>query len=336
MFLFFSFYSFSAVSDDDPHAALRAPAEKELAWIRAHGRPRFPFDRAYRETFDYRKQDPEEHARSLSDYLQLTPHLVPTCSKLSLPILRHPDLQPKNIFVSKDLTITGLIDWQHSSVLPTFVAAGMPRSFQNYGDEQSMSFVGPPQLPDDFESMFGDERSKAYEQFRRRHVHYFYLAFTQAINEPHWQVFEQEASLLKGRIFDNAGSPWEGLNTPLQVDITRVSQNWSKIAAAANSDSTGTGTGTVPDECPVVVGEQDAQRRVALEESLRDVDSDMERINGAIGTAADGWTSTELFEEARKRAQLIKEEGLAAVEDDAWLREMTDRHWPFDGFDEDE
>ena len=36
-----------------------------MAWIRAYGRPRFPFERAYRETFDYKKQDPEEHANSL-------------------------------------------------------------------------------------------------------------------------------------------------------------------------------------------------------------------------------------------------------------------------------
>lgn len=225
---------------------------------------------------------------------------MPACSKLSRPILRHPDFQPNNIFVSQDFSIT---------------------------DEQSIFFV-PPRLPEDFEAMSGDERAKTNEQFRHQHVHFFYLAFTQQMNNYHWQILAQETGLLKRRIFDDAGSPWEGLNTRLQVDISQVSQNWPKIASA-NPD------GTIP-ECPVEVSEQDTQSRTALGESLRDVDSEVERINGVLGVASDGWTSNELFEEARKRAELIKEEGLAAVDDDAWLREMTEKHWPFDDFNEDE
>lgn len=88
--------------DDDSPLVLQAPAKKELAWIWAYGKPRFPFERAYRETLGYQKQDPKDHLKSLMDYLQLAPYLAPTCPKLNLPILRHPDLQPNNIFVSED------------------------------------------------------------------------------------------------------------------------------------------------------------------------------------------------------------------------------------------
>ncbi|KAL5115273.1 hypothetical protein ACEQ8H_006865 [Pleosporales sp. CAS-2024a] len=259
--------------DRGPHEnsrlVLQTPAEKELAWIRAYGRPRFPFERAHRETFDYRKQNPEEHAKSLENYIQVAPYLVPTSSKLNLPVLRHPDLQPNNIFVSEDLSITGLIDWQHSLVLPTFLAAGMPNSFQNY-----------------------------------------------------------ETELLKRRIFNDASSPWEGLNTPLQMDIIRVFQNWSKIAPA-NSD------GIIP-ACPVMLTEQEMQRRAVLDEALRKVDSDMEQISRHLGIASDGWTANEYFESAKKRAKSIREQGLASVSDDPWLMEMTEQHWPFDDYHEDE
>ncbi|KAF2118671.1 kinase-like domain-containing protein [Lophiotrema nucula] len=312
---------------DDPRLVLQAPAEKELAWIRAHGQPRLPFERAYRETFDYQRQNPEEHTKSLMDYIRLAPHLVPTDTNLNLPVLRHPDLQPNNIFVSEDFTITGLIDWQHSLVLPTFLAAGMPKSFQNYNDEESISFV-PPQLPNDFDSMGDEDRVRVQEQYRRRHVHFFYLGFTQRMNDRHWHALEHESGLLKRRLFNDAGSPWEGLNTPLQMDLVRVLENWSNIASP-NSD------GTVP-ACPVVFTEQEAQRRAALDESLRETDSEMERINNVLGVASDGWTTNEMFESAKERAMLIREEGLAAVSDDPWLREMTERHWPFDDCDEDE
>ncbi|PVH97319.1 hypothetical protein DM02DRAFT_597827 [Periconia macrospinosa] len=312
---------------EDARRVLQAPAEKELAWIRAYGKPRFPFERAYRETFDYQKQDPAEHATSLQDYIRIAPHLVPANSKLNLPVLRHPDLQPNNVFVSEDFTVTGLIDWQHSLVLPTFLAAGMPSWFQNYQDEQSTSFV-PPQLPSDFESMDENDRARAQEQFRRRHMHFFYLGFTQRVNAPHWHALQQETGLLKRRIYDDAGSPWEGLNTPLQMDLVRVSQNWSKIASIQPD-------GTTP-ACPIALEEQEVQKRTALDESLREVDGEMERINGILGVASDGWTSNELFEDAKERARLIREEGLHAVSDEPWLREMTERHWPFDDWDEDQ
>ncbi|KAF1917508.1 kinase-like domain-containing protein [Ampelomyces quisqualis] len=315
--------------DRGPHynsrRVLQTHAEKELAWIRAYGRPHLPFERAYRETFDYKKQDPEEHAKSLRDYIRLVPHLVPTSSRLNLPVLRHPDLQPNNIFVSEDLSITGLIDWQHALVLPTFLTAGMPNSFQHYHDEESMSFV-PPRLPDDCDSMDEDERASAREQFRRRHVHFFYLGLTQRFNEPHWHALEQETDLLKRRIFSDAGSPWEGVNTPLQMDLIQVSQNWSKLAPVQSD-------GTIP-ACPIVVSDQELQRIAALDESLREVDCEMERINGLLGVASDGWTTNEMFESAKEKAGLIKEEGLAAVGDDPWLKEMTDKHWPFDDCDE--
>jgi hypothetical protein len=313
--------------DDDPCLVLKTTAAKELAWIRAYGRPRFPFEREYRETFDYKKQDPDDHANSLLDYLRLAPHLVPTSSKLNLPILRHPDLQPNNIFISEDFGITGLLDWQHSMVLPRFLASGMPDMFQNYDDDESMSFV-PPRLPDNLESMDEDEIASAREQFRRRHIHFFYLGFTQRLNEPHWQAPEKDTGLLKRRIFTSAGSPWEGLHTPLQIDIVRVSQNWSKIASAKSD-------GTFP-ACPIVLGEQEAQKRIALDKSLREVDSEMDRINEVLGIASDGWTPKERFESAKERAASIKEEGLLAVSNDPWLQVMSERHWPFDDCNEDE
>lgn len=173
-----------------------------------------------------------------------------------------------------------------------------------------------------------DERALAYEQFRRRHVHFFYLGFTQKLNEPHLKALEQEFGLLRRRIFDHAGSPWEGLNTPLQVDIAQVSQNWSKIARVHPD-------GSIP-TCPVVVSEEDAKTSEELDDSMREMDTELERINGFLGIGPDGWTSNETFEEATEKARSIKEEGLAAVKDDPWLRRMTEKHWPFDDYNEDE
>lgn len=306
---------------------LQAPAEKELAWLRSYGRPRFPVERAYRETFDYRKQEPDEHIRSLKNYLSVAPYLVPADDKLNARVLRHPDLQPNNIFISEDCKITGLIDWQHALVLPTFLAAGMPNSFQNYNDEESMTFA-PPRLPDDFGRMDEEEKAEAEESFRRRHVHFFYLGFTQRMNQPHWHALEQEFGLLKRRICDHAGSPWEGLNTPLQVALAQVVQNWPKLVTPGPDGAT--------PSCPISFGEQEMQKWNQLDESLRDVDGQMERINRILDVASDGGTTHDLYEAAKEKASLIRDEGLESVSDDPWLRELTEKHWPFDDSNEDE
>lgn len=72
---------------------------------------------------------PSDHIRSLEKYLKIVPNLLPSDKSLLRPLLRHPDLQPNNIFVSDDLDIVGLIDWQHASVLPLFLTAGIPKFF---------------------------------------------------------------------------------------------------------------------------------------------------------------------------------------------------------------
>ncbi|KAF2866274.1 kinase-like domain-containing protein [Massariosphaeria phaeospora] len=317
--------------DRGPHdkslPVLQAPAEKELAWIRSYARLRFPFDRQYRETFDYEKQDPEKHKQALEDYSKIAPYLPPANPELNVPILRHPDLQPNNIFVADDCTITGLIDWQHSTVLPTFLAGGIPKYFQNYADQESLSFT-PPKLPEHFETMDEDDRVEALELYRRRHVHFFYLGFTRRSNRLHWQALQQDKALLKRSVYEHAGNPWEGLSTHLQLDIALVSQNWSKIAQVGPD-------GTIP-PCPVAISEEETRRRLALDESLREVDVEMQRIRDVLGVGVDGWTSNELFEDAKEKAAMIKEEGLAGIEDEPWLRDMSEKHWPFDDFDEDE
>lgn len=316
--------------DIDSRLVLQSPAEKELAWIRAYGKPRFPFERIYRETFDYKKQNPEEYASSLMEYLRLAPYLVPASPELNRPVLRHPDLQPNNIFVSDDLTtITGLIDWQHSQILPGFLAAGIPKRFANYADNVSMSLV-KPKLPENFESLDEGKRATAQERFRLQQLHYLYVGCTMACNKPHWHALSQDAAVLKTRIYALASSPWEGVTTRLQNDIICVAKNWSLIASAADPGN------DIP-ACPVQLpGDEEMKKITTTYDSLYETNEEMELINNFVGVSSDGWTTNEDFAEAKEKAAWIKKIGLEEVKDDPWLLETSLRHWPFDDFDEEE
>ncbi|EGE84184.2 hypothetical protein BDDG_07129 [Blastomyces dermatitidis ATCC 18188] len=50
----------------------------------------------------------------------------------------------------------------------------------------------------------------------------------------------------------------------------------------------------------------------ALNDSLRDVDTELKQINMFLGVGSDGWTSNELFEQVKERSRSIKADGLAA------------------------
>jgi hypothetical protein len=86
---------------------MEAVAKKELTWLKAHAKPRFPFERAYPEATNYQKSAPERYIETLEKYLKIVPYLIPKDKGLQRPILGHPDLQPNNIFVSK-VEIIGL------------------------------------------------------------------------------------------------------------------------------------------------------------------------------------------------------------------------------------
>lgn len=102
----------------------------------------------------------------MDKYLQIAPHIMPRdCPALYRPVIRHPDLQPNNIFVSNKLEIKGLIDWQYSTILPLFLQCGIPQSLQNYGDEISSS-LQTPALLSNFDKLEEIEQSCYIELFR--------------------------------------------------------------------------------------------------------------------------------------------------------------------------
>ena len=316
------------VADSSPLQVLSCVAAKESAWLKAFGRARLPFERAYRESMKYQKSRPEEHIESLEKYLSIAPYLVPQEARFHRPILRHPDLQPNNIFVSESLDIVGIIDWQHCSVLPQFLAAGIPKYFQNYHDEESLRFI-PPKLPETLAEMDAEEHAGALETFRRRHLHFFYLGFTQQFNPVHFEALDKRTDLLTRKIFSHAGEPWEGNTIPLKADLMHITQIWRELM-----DDNGYDVKAMP-LSPIAFTEPDVQHTINVLQQQEDTDTQLENIQNAIGINADGWTPNEEYEGAVERAKLIKKQGLDSLDTEK-EKEMTLKHWPFDDFDEEE
>lgn len=204
---------------------LKGGAKKEVEYLKEYSRHRHSFQRLRREIYHYSQQSLAEHLKHLHDYLSIADYLNPKDNEvLNQPTIRHPDLQPQNIIVSESLDIVGVIDWQHCSILPLFLQSGIPKYFQNYGDEESES-VRKPQFPQDFEMLDGQDQAEALELFCRWQLHFHYLAATLKSNKVHYEALTYEFGMLKQRLFRHARNPWEGDNMTLKADLIQAAQN---------------------------------------------------------------------------------------------------------------
>lgn len=270
--------------------------------------------------------DPRVQMRNLSDYLKVVaPLIAPNDLALNKPCIRHPDLSPNNIFVSDSGEITGIIDWQHCAVLAIFLQAKIPKHFQNYGDEDSESFT-PPKLPEDFESLSGAEKDTAAELYRRRQVHYFYLGHTSHNNPSHFHAMGTHDLVMRNRLYDAAGRPWEGDNTSLKAELVRFSRLRSNTTSRSSKS---------PDQTPFPLkySESEAEDCLTVDEKQKAADADMQAIRDFIGINIEGWVPNTLYAEAVAKDQEIRRQMLDAAETEN-DRNDVERNWPFQDHEE--
>lgn len=314
--------------DTDTAATLIAGAKKEIAYLTQFGQPLHPFQRLRREIYNYRKQSPLDHLDSLDKYLRVAPYLIPKQEALTRPTLRHPDLQPNNVFVSDELEITGLIDWQHCAILPLFLQCGIPSSLQNYGDSISESLT-TPELPPKFDELSESEQFEQVLLLRRRQLHYFYVAMTAKLNPMHYDALASDFSILRRKLFDHASYPWEGDNVTLKADLIHLMKNWSKIAAPASA------SGDAKTPCPIQFSEDEVFECERLNAAQIEADEQLQACRDIIGTGPEGWVPLERYEETKQREKMLKADALEAAESEEERARLSE-HWIFDDFDEKE
>ncbi|GAD91760.1 hypothetical protein PVAR5_0334 [Paecilomyces variotii No. 5] len=306
----------------------RAVGERELCWTENYAKPRLPYERLYRETYNFSKVSPDTHVRNLSDYLALARFLgFRAGTALNRPVMRHPDFQPNNILVSDSHQIVGLIDWQHSSILPLGLAAGIPKHFQNYGDPDSEEFKEPQlDLPPNFDSLSHIDQASIRETLRKRLVHFLYAAFTRRLNEEHYDAIFDNSTILRQRLFKDAGTPWEGDSITLRADIIRAIQSWEDLLSA----DYGHGTCPLP---PVQYSDKIIQDTLDLDMQQKETDAAMDQMRHALDVDELGWVPNSEYEAAKELAQEMKRQMPQAAETAHDATGVRD-HFPFDDFDE--
>ncbi|KAH8719227.1 kinase-like domain-containing protein [Phaeosphaeriaceae sp. PMI808] len=232
-----------------------------------------------------------------------------------------------NVFVSDDLSITGLIDWQHCAILPLFLQCGIPNSFQNYGDSVSESLTLPI-LPQNFDELGERDQFEQVVLLRRRQLHYLYVATTAKLNSTHYDALAYEFSTLRRKLFDHASEPWEGDNVTLKADLIHLTKNWSSIATSKTS-------GDTISSCPIDFSEGEVKECLRINDEQIDADEQLQACRDAIGVGPEGWVPLDQYDEIKQRGSKLKADALEAAESDEERLRLCE-HWVFDDFDEEE
>ena len=177
-----------------------------------------------------------------------------------------------------------------------------------------------PSLPENFDELDEIEQTQAEEVYHRRLVHYHYVRNTEEYNKPHYDALTDHMCVLRTRLFDHAGNPWEGETLELKVALIRATERWEALTGERAP-------------CPVVFGAEDVRETAKLNEVQGKADKAFEVWQDMLGLGPEGWVPTQYYEEAVALSKRMKEEGLAeAASEEERAEIMT--HWPWDDMDE--
>lgn len=311
--------------------ALMAPALKELEYLKQFGRPLLPFQRERRESYDYKEQSPLDHVQNLKRYLLIASSLVPRNTALHQFCIRHPYLQMSNIIVSESsnseshrVKIVGLLDWQHASILPAFLLAGIPDRLQNYDDPVSEALI-PPSLPENLKELDRSELSVVMELHVRRLVHFYYVKSTEEYNKLHHDALSDPGSMFMSDLFDRAGWPWEGETHELKAFLIAAAEIWWKKSRVGEKGDV---------RCPIAFDPEDIRQTKELSARLKVADENFERCRSIIGfETVETWVFNENYERASELARLMKAKVLTAIPEKE-VRAKVEANWFLDDMDE--
>ncbi|KZT33449.1 protein kinase subdomain-containing protein PKL/CAK/Fmp29 [Sistotremastrum suecicum HHB10207 ss-3] len=306
-----------------PEVALVAAAVKERVYLEHFAQPVLPFRRERRQSYDFEKQSPADHIENLDRYLRIAPLLMPQNPVLHHFRMRHPDLHPSNVIVSRseksnELIITGLLDWQHASILPLFLSAEMPERFQNYDDSISQALI-PPLLPENIQELDKPELTHALTLYIKRLPHFHYIKNMEKHNKLHYEAFSDPLSMFIGRLCHQAGVPWQGETHDLKAALTEATERWEELTG-----------GDVP--CPIAFEPEDLHKTKELGERLRLADEDFEAYQDMIGIGAQTWSLNEDYSKGKKMAELLKLQTMMQLPKE--MQDSFEANWFCDDMDE--
>jgi Phosphotransferase enzyme family len=237
----------------------------------------------------------------------------------SIPILYHPDLHARNIFVSEEdpTQITAIIDWQSTSIEPVFVYANEEPDIisTTATDAQRAGFI-----PDMLENV-EDPRLKEKRETDLRICQETFAVCLRGWSPAVFAAKTTNETLL--RLFRYIPNIWSLGSTAIRQELIQLSQSWSQLGLEG--------------ECSYKPSPEDVSKH---KEQFDDFESRQRLklwLQTSLGSDADGWRPSEMFESAREVHKAAFKEWLRSNRDEfdkgdvAATEERARKLWPWDG-----
>nr|POE91774.1 hypothetical protein CFP56_79500 [Quercus suber] len=258
----------------------------------------------------------EEHLRLLQISEDVIRELIkhPSVQDIGEPMLMHPDLHKRNIYVSADdaTQITALIDWQSTSIDPVFWHA----------TEQPDFTTGPPEIENVLE---GEDGLTVYTDEERQKImrdvsicRQTYEVVMQGYARTLYQARTTDERLL--RVILYCATSWKDSATALTAELIDLSDHWTDVGLS----------GSCPYR-PTSAERDEHKRRLEDFETSQKLRSFLMQLTHAN---SEGWIPTSAWDDTQAAQKLAFDDWMNTVTgpdaEDGLTEEKARALWPFD------
>jgi hypothetical protein len=262
------------------------------------------------------------HQGSIQDHIRLLEISQEVMQKLiedkriqeaATPALLHADFQKRNIYVSADepTVITGLIDWQSTSIEPAFIYAN-----------EAPDFATIPTIPDEDPSGNKDDpdsKQKEQELEDASICHQTYDVVMTALVPKLRPARLLDPTIF--RLFHDSHTTWRDSAAAVRQELIELSARWEELGLEGS--------------CPYSPTEADLKQHARVYEDFEAVQALKSWLRDTLDTNSDGWIPNEDWDAAKAVHREAYDEWIqTAKEAEARGEDMTvakaDKMWPFD------
>lgn len=231
------------------------------------------------------------------------------------PTLLHPDFHMRNIFVSAEepTLITGLIDWQSTSIEPAFIYAN-----------ETPDFAALPEEPgeDTFEKGHSEQKSPGCKEREWKDASICYQTYDVCMKGLAPKL--RPARLLDPslfRLFQYCHTTWRDSAAALHQELIELSARWTELGLQG--------------ACPFSPTEKEVKEHARVYEDFETLQKLKLWLKHSLHTNSDGWVPSDKWDVARAAHRAAYDQWMQTARESESRGEgltvaKADKLWPFD------
>lgn len=209
--------------------------------------------------------------------VEAIPHILPP-EELCQPTIWHPDLSVGNIYVSAsgDSHVEGIIDWQHTCVLPYFYQATIPPAMLS--DDHPFDLI----TPDNVDEFSEQEREDLLVRQRLFNRYMWYKKHILANNVRRAKVIEGPIQEQLMTLLYCGQRTWFDSVLELRQALLEIKSKWAEVCLSGTT-------------CPITFSDQEMGEHELQWANFVQFRGTMSQIDQHLDIEGDGWVTESKF-----------------------------------------